>query len=284
MSHFVANSISISKDFKTFKVKGGDNNCVPRSNYWTNNVSIEKLFDYISGGSTKLNAKTEKALFINDLVFSYKKIFGGDWDKETDYWHMNRNKLKPQKVIDFDKEFLVKLIDGLKNLSTKKEYIVVFESYSPVKYISLAKVGRCYTTPDKSNAQKFSKYIAKYQANKYSNNNAKVEKLVPIKEKANVADKKFMKTFFKFTDKDFETTTIYRKNPFSGQLFEVGPICAKCIDFVQKLEPLINGQRLDLIQEAYPSIKSIGGAVQKFDRARHLILKIDSETYMNIID
>jgi len=104
------------------------------------------------------------------------------------------------------------------------------------------------------------------------------------KEKANVADKKFMTAFFNFTEKDSDTTPILKENPFSGQVFEVDPICAKCIDFVQELEPLINGQRLDLIQAKYPSIKSIGGAIQKFDRARYLVLKLDSSVYMNILD
>jgi len=33
MSYFVANQVSISKDWKTFKAKGGDNNVVPRCNY-----------------------------------------------------------------------------------------------------------------------------------------------------------------------------------------------------------------------------------------------------------
>jgi hypothetical protein len=29
MSHFVAKNISFDKEFKTFKVKGGDNNVIP---------------------------------------------------------------------------------------------------------------------------------------------------------------------------------------------------------------------------------------------------------------
>ena len=43
-------------------------------------------------------------------------------------------------------------------------------------------------------------------------------------------------------------------------------------------------QNLNAIQLNYPSIKSIGDAIQKFDRARMIVLKMDSETYMGILD
>jgi len=282
MSHFVANSISISKDFKTFKLKGGDNNCVPRSNYWSNNLAIEELFSCLSSGSADLIAKTEKALFINKLVFEQKNKFGGNWNDETDYYHMRRKEPKPQKVIDFDKKFVKELIEGLKNLSTKKEYVI--ELKGGASYISRAKRKNCYITANKSDAQKFSKNVAEYHANRFKNYSSKVEKIVKIKEKANEADRKFMKQFFEFSKKDFDAIEIYRRNPFTRQSFEVGPIVAKCIDFVLELEPLINEQKLDLIQVKYPTIKSIGGAIQKFDRARYLILKLDSNVYMNILD
>lgn len=104
------------------------------------------------------------------------------------------------------------------------------------------------------------------------------------KSKLNEADNKFLKEFCSLTEEDFNAETIIRRNRFTGQSFEVDPICSKCIDFVFELEGLINSQRLDLIQSKYPSIKSIGGAVQKFDRARMLVLKMDSEVYMNILD
>ena len=105
-----------------------------------------------------------------------------------------------------------------------------------------------------------------------------------MKTKLKPADKKFMQSFFKFTERDFNAEPIRRANSFTGQSFEVDPICAKCIDFVFLMENLINTQNLNAIQLNYPSIKSIGGAIQKFDRARMIVLKMDSETYMGILD
>ena len=45
MSHFVANSLTINKEFTKFKVKGGDNNLVPCSNYWSEWIDIEHLLN-----------------------------------------------------------------------------------------------------------------------------------------------------------------------------------------------------------------------------------------------
>lgn len=68
MSHFVANSISISKDRKTFKVKGGDNNVVPRNNYWSKDIPIEALYYEIDSGNIRLVDKSEKGCLVNILV------------------------------------------------------------------------------------------------------------------------------------------------------------------------------------------------------------------------
>jgi len=104
------------------------------------------------------------------------------------------------------------------------------------------------------------------------------------KVKLNVADNKFLKEFCNLTESDFKADPIKRSNKFTGQEFDVDPICEKCIDFIFKLEGLINSRNLARIQASYPTIKSIGGAIQKFDRARMLVLKMDSEVYMGILD
>ena len=177
MSHFVANSISISKDFKTFKVKGGDNNVVPRSNYWSHDIPLNNLFDSFNGGGIRLVNKTEKGLFIDKLVTEESKTFFGDWNDETDYWHMKRKNPTNEKVVNFDKQFLAKLIEGLKNLSNKKEYIVRFDYNTPT-YITTLKRSWCYETHDIENALKFSKYRAEYVAGKFKKYLA-----IPIKVK-----------------------------------------------------------------------------------------------------
>ena len=55
------------------KVKGGDNNCVPRSNYWSDDIPIEELFSHLDSGGVQITSKTEKALFINNLVSEFGK-------------------------------------------------------------------------------------------------------------------------------------------------------------------------------------------------------------------
>ena len=87
MSYFIANSITFSKDLTQYKVKGGDNNVVPRSNYWSNWLPIERLYYNIDSGSIQIRSKTEKALFVKQLVGSMD--FGGSWDDKTDYFHLH---------------------------------------------------------------------------------------------------------------------------------------------------------------------------------------------------
>ena len=156
MSHFIANTITIAKDFKTFKIKGGDNNVVPRNNYWIDNLPIEDLHDMLSGGILVLNSRTEKALFIQHLVFHSKHRFGGSYSEGTSYYVLRRLKPIPPIIEEFDKAFLKRLIDGLKILSTKKEYSI--DTY--MGYILKYSKKYASTTQNKENAEKFSKYIA----------------------------------------------------------------------------------------------------------------------------
>lgn len=87
MSHFIASQITISKDKKTFSVKGGDNNVVPRSNNWIHDISINVLYSEIDSGNIAIQSKTEKALLIKSLVKSHVWDFG-TWADETDYYHI----------------------------------------------------------------------------------------------------------------------------------------------------------------------------------------------------
>ena len=156
MSHFIATSISISKDLKTFKVKGGDNNLYPRSNNWTNDVNLNHLFDEINGGGLKLQSHTEKSAYINFLVNKYKSRFGGNFKDKNDYWHLKRFDKQNQKVLDFDIKFLTELKEGLKNLCTKENYILMYND----SYIKKVTKNYLHFCSFEKNAKHYSKYRA----------------------------------------------------------------------------------------------------------------------------
>ena len=160
MSYFIANTISFSKDLKTFKVKGGDNNVVPRSNYWTNSLPISKLYYHINGGMIQLNESKEKSCFVNYLVETTKY----DGDYYDDFIGLG-DKLPKGKFKTFNEKFEKLLVDGLINLSNKKEYIVKLNEYG---FISKKLRSRSMTTRNVENAQRFSKYKALSISSKYS--------------------------------------------------------------------------------------------------------------------
>jgi hypothetical protein len=75
MSYFCANQIKLNKPQKTFQVKGGDNNLVPRFNEWTNPIPISALLSEISGRSIQFKTRSEKHLTIEALVKEYDETF-----------------------------------------------------------------------------------------------------------------------------------------------------------------------------------------------------------------
>ena len=60
MSYFCAKAISIDKQSKTCKVRGGDNNVVPRSDRWSSEFSLDTLLVDLCGGTIKFTANTDK--------------------------------------------------------------------------------------------------------------------------------------------------------------------------------------------------------------------------------
>lgn len=74
MSYFCANSISIDKKNLMCKVKGGDNNVTPRSNYWSSYFSIGELIQEISGGMIQFTSRTDKNITIENLANKYNKL------------------------------------------------------------------------------------------------------------------------------------------------------------------------------------------------------------------
>ena len=101
------------------------------------------------------------------------------------------------------------------------------------------------------------------------------------KAKLSPADEKFIAKFFPNLDFD-ASKTFTRSNPFSGEIIEVDPICAAAIDFVFKLQSAM-GRNERAVKAVHPELK-ISNAVMNFDRARMLVLKLNSKAYMTILD
>ena len=101
------------------------------------------------------------------------------------------------------------------------------------------------------------------------------------KTKLTPADEKFIAKFLGEIDFDANKTH-FRSNRFSGEKVEVDPICAAAIDFVYKVEDAM--QKNDAaLQRINPNLK-MSNAVSNFDRARMLVLKMNSEAYMMLLD
>lgn len=65
MSYFGASAISIDRERQMFRVKGGDNNVVPRMSYWTDWRSLRGLLPALSGGGLQLTTRSERAVHID---------------------------------------------------------------------------------------------------------------------------------------------------------------------------------------------------------------------------
>jgi len=171
MSHFIAHTISFSKDFKTFKVKGGDNNVIPRSNYWSNDIPIDSLYYNLNGGMIKLSGTSEKNAFIRFLVNDID--FGGDWTTETDYYHMKNKSDRGDdipEVIEFNHRFKTRLVDGIKTLSAKKDFVLRVNG----NYAYKANPTHLKMTHNKDNAQRLSYYRGMEILSQYKHLNAEL--------------------------------------------------------------------------------------------------------------
>jgi len=101
------------------------------------------------------------------------------------------------------------------------------------------------------------------------------------KEKLTDADKKFVAKFF--GEVDFNATDIKRRNRFSGVEISVDPVFAKCFDFIFALESAMANRSEAQMQKISPTLK-MTNAIQNFDRARMIALKMDSNAYMELLD
>jgi len=105
------------------------------------------------------------------------------------------------------------------------------------------------------------------------------------KTKLKPADEKFLTKFLgdKLDFNSFDTEKITRKNPYSGVSCEVDPICAACYDFVMKLYDCIQREDEVGMKKIHPSLR-LTNAVQNFDRARYIVMKLDSDAYYTLLD
>ena len=95
------------------------------------------------------------------------------------------------------------------------------------------------------------------------------------------ADNKFIEKFLKEKTANMADPQI-RSNRFTGQMVEVEPIVAAAIDFVYAVEGAM--QRGDAaLQRINPNLK-MTNAVSNFDRARMLVMKLNSKAYSTILD
>jgi len=168
MSYFCANSIRISKDKKSYQVKGGDNNLVPRSNFWTNDIPIDTLLYNIVGGGIQFVSRTNPTmLLIEKLVFEYNEKWGGDWNDATDLWHSLRSE-DNDKANKFNEEFLTDLFKQLKQLNpTKKNYVIYISDRA--SYVQRFRNRQAWLTYSKDNAKKFHKLVALEKMKGYDN-------------------------------------------------------------------------------------------------------------------
>jgi len=106
-----------------------------------------------------------------------------------------------------------------------------------------------------------------------------------MKLKLKTADQKFLDDVLQLSKEVQESEVkVIRRNRFGGRDILVHQVVAKCIDFVYEMQELMDSRNLKAIQTKYPAIKSLGGAVQKFDRARYLVLAVDRTAYSEILD
>jgi hypothetical protein len=82
------------------------------------------------------------------------------------------------------------------------------------------------------------------------------------------------------------TTTVIQYNRFSGAPIEVSQLVSRLVDAALELYRGYENRKITFIQYKYPElkVKSIGGLIQKFDRIKYLVCKLDSNAYSELLD
>lgn len=74
MSYFCAKAIKIDRASHTFKVRGGDNNVVPRSDYWSSgDEPTAMLLPEVASGCVQFTTRSEKHLRLEAIIYHYDK-------------------------------------------------------------------------------------------------------------------------------------------------------------------------------------------------------------------
>ena len=169
MSYFIANTITIDWKNNRFKVKGGDNNIVPRSNEWSSWIDTKHLLRELVGGNIQWgrhnDTNNEKHLRIKYLVAKYDSEWGGEWSTKTDLWHCLEWE-DSSKIININNKFLSELKELLKGY-TERKYVVKFD-YADL-WVSKNSKRYARTTRFRDIAKKFGEYQAKKISNSFSN-------------------------------------------------------------------------------------------------------------------
>lgn len=162
MSHFVANTISFSKDFTSFKVKWWYNNVSPRHNNWTFDIPITKLLEELWGRNIQLSKGQQKHIVINNLVQSYLSQF----EKDSFY---KQSTERTDLFIELSKKFALELPAIIKSIDTTKNYIVQNTNQPTTQYISAwsATSKQTIVTSNINLSQKFAKDTAIYMASRF---------------------------------------------------------------------------------------------------------------------
>jgi len=200
MSYFCANSISIDKKNRTCKVKGGDNNVVPRSNYWSDYFPIAGLIKELSGGMIQFTTRKDRHIVIETLAYEYDKkmhdLTGlssyevADLPREpqktlheykqfpADHWHRKTvDKIIPiledrellAKIVEIKKEFVDKVI----KIKLDKTKHIIHRLDDDV-YVTGASKSALYLTRDIIFAKQFTKVKAKDVIRGYENSNYEI--------------------------------------------------------------------------------------------------------------
>jgi len=101
------------------------------------------------------------------------------------------------------------------------------------------------------------------------------------KEKLTAADKKFIQIFLNGGNLDYSARVITRSNRFTGKTVEVCPVVAAAFDFVMRIEPILYSEAA--LKRVHPKLKP-SNSRSYFDRARHIVSKMNTDAYMALLD
>jgi len=101
------------------------------------------------------------------------------------------------------------------------------------------------------------------------------------KTKLTPADEKFINEFLNGQELAVISAAVIRRNRFSGEAVELSIRSAAAYDFVMQVEPIMHNEAA--LKRVHPKLTP-RNIVSKFDRARYIVMKLDSRAYMALLD